>query len=141
MACQTAKAHGRNRVEFYSTAGKQSEQMARDVDWMNRLRAALEDDGFLLYYQPLLHIKSGEVRHYEALLRLKTEHGLVTPPSFLPAAVRFGLMADIDRCVLRRVVRALREFGSSLPDFTPVGEPVRLRVRGRFARQLREIAC
>jgi diguanylate cyclase (GGDEF)-like protein len=117
MACQTAKAHGRNRVEFYSTAGKQSEQMARDIEWMNRLRAALEDDGFLLYYQPLLHIKSGEIRHYEALLRLKTEHGLVTPPSFLPAAVRFGLMADIDRCVLRLVVRALRDFGPSLPNF------------------------
>jgi diguanylate cyclase (GGDEF)-like protein len=117
MACQTAKAHGRNRVEFYSTAGRQSELMARDVEWMNRLRAALEHDGFLLYYQPLLHIRSGEVRHYEALLRLKTENGLVSPPSFLPAAVRFGLMADIDRCVLRLVVRALREFGSSSPSF------------------------
>jgi diguanylate cyclase (GGDEF)-like protein len=118
MACQTAKAHGRNRVEFYSTAGRQSEQMARDVEWMNRLRSALEHDGFLLYYQPLLHIESGEVRHYEALLRLKTEHGLVTPPSFLPAAVRFGLMADVDRCVLRLVVRALGDFGSLQPDFT-----------------------
>jgi diguanylate cyclase (GGDEF)-like protein len=118
MACQTAKAHGRNRVELYSTAGKQSEQMARDVDWMNRLRGALENDGFELHYQPLLHIKSGEVRHYEALLRLKTEDGLVSPPSFLPAAVRFGLMADIDRSVLRQVVRALREFRLTQPDLT-----------------------
>ena len=118
MACQTAKAHGRNRVELYSTAGKQSEQMARDVDWMNRLRAALEHGGLDLYYQPLLHIKSGEVRHYEALLRLKTEHGLVSPPSFLPAAARFGLMADIDRCVLRLAVKALHDFGASQPEFT-----------------------
>jgi diguanylate cyclase (GGDEF)-like protein len=118
MACQTAKAHGRNRVEFYSTAGKQSEQMARDIDWMNRLRAALEHDGFELHYQPLLHIESGTVEHYEALLRLKTEHGLVSPPSFLPAAVRFGLMADIDRCVLRRAVSALGEFQSTRPQLT-----------------------
>jgi len=118
MACQTAKAHGRNRAEFYSTAGKQSEQMARDVDWMNRLRAALENDGLELHYQPLLHIKSGTVQHYEALLRLKTEHGLVSPPSFLPAAVRFGLMADIDRCVLKLVVRALREFRDAQPNLT-----------------------
>jgi diguanylate cyclase (GGDEF)-like protein len=118
MACQTAKAHGRNRVELYSTAGKQSEQMARDVDWMNRIRGALEHGGFDLYYQPLLHIKSGEVRHHEALLRLKTEDGLVSPPVFLPAAARFGLMADLDRCVLRLVVKALRDFGPSLPDFS-----------------------
>jgi diguanylate cyclase (GGDEF)-like protein len=118
MACQTAKAHGRNRVELYSTAGKQSEQMARDVDWMNRLRGALENDGFELHYQPLLHIKTGRVRHYEALLRLKTEDGLVSPPSFLPAAVRFGLMADIDRSVLRRVVRALKDFEETQPELT-----------------------
>jgi EAL domain-containing protein (putative c-di-GMP-specific phosphodiesterase class I) len=118
MACQTAKAHGRNRVEFYSTAGKQSEQMSRDVDWMNRLRGALENDGFELHYQPLLHIKSGKVEHYEALLRLRTEHGLVSPPSFLPAAVRFGLMADIDRCVLKLVARALRECQETHPKVT-----------------------
>jgi EAL domain-containing protein (putative c-di-GMP-specific phosphodiesterase class I) len=92
--------------------------MAHDVDWMNRLRAALEHGGLDLYYQPLLHIRSGEVRHYEALLRLKTEHGLVSPPSFLPAAARFGLMADIDRCVLRLAVKALHDFGASQPEFT-----------------------
>jgi diguanylate cyclase (GGDEF)-like protein len=118
MACQTAKAHGRNRVEFYSTSGKQSELMARDVGWMNRLRAALENGGFELHYQPLLHIKTGEVRHYEALLRLQTEDGLASPASFLPAAVRFGLMADIDRYVLRQAVRALHEFDTTHPGLT-----------------------
>jgi diguanylate cyclase (GGDEF)-like protein len=118
MACQTAKAHGRNRVEFYSSAGKQSEQMARDVDWMNRLRAALENDGLVLHYQPLMHIKTGKAQHYEALLRLKTDEGLVSPPSFLPAAVRFGLMADIDRRVLQLVVRALHELRETHPKLT-----------------------
>ena len=60
MACQTAKAHGRNRVELYNVAGKQSEQMAKDVDWMRSIREALENDEFLLHYQPLLHITSGD---------------------------------------------------------------------------------
>ena len=59
IACQTAKSHGRNRVEVYSVAEKRSEQMAKDVDWMQRIRTALDNDGFVLYYQPLLHIKSG----------------------------------------------------------------------------------
>ena len=45
IACQTAKAHGRNRVELYSAAGKQSEQITKDVTTMNRLRAALETTG------------------------------------------------------------------------------------------------
>jgi EAL domain-containing protein (putative c-di-GMP-specific phosphodiesterase class I) len=115
IACQTAKAHGRNRAEVYSIAEKRSEQMAKDVDWMQRIRAALDTDGFVLYYQPLLHIKSGQVTHYEALLRLKAEDKLVSPQTFLPAAVRFGLMADIDRWVLARAVRALAEFGADDP--------------------------
>jgi diguanylate cyclase (GGDEF)-like protein len=112
IACQTAKAHGRNRVEIYSVAEKRSEQMAKDVDWMQRIRTALTTDGFVLYYQPLLHIKSGEVTHYETLLRLKAEDRLVSPQTFLPAAIRFGLMADIDRWVLARAVRSLAEFGA-----------------------------
>jgi diguanylate cyclase (GGDEF)-like protein len=115
IACQSAKARGRNRLELYSPAGKQSEQIAKDVTIMNRLRVALETDGFELHYQPLLHIKTGVVSHYETLLRLPTEDGVMGPESFLPAAFRFGLMADIDRWVLRRVVRSLAELTPSLP--------------------------
>jgi diguanylate cyclase (GGDEF)-like protein len=115
IACQTAKSHGRNRAELYSVAEKRSEQMAKDVDWMQRIRAALDNNGFVLHYQPLLHIKSGQVSHYEALLRLKADDELVSPQTFLPAAVRFGLMADIDRWVLGSAVRALAEFGAENP--------------------------
>jgi diguanylate cyclase (GGDEF)-like protein len=115
IACQTAKSRGRNRAELYSVAEKRSEQMAKDVDWMHSIRNALDNDGFVLYYQPLLHIGTGAVTHYEALLRLKGEQGLVSPQVFLPAAVRFGLMADIDRWVLGQAARALAEFGADDP--------------------------
>ncbi len=116
MACQAAKARGRNRVEIYSAAGKQSEQVSQDVLMMNRLRAALETDSLELVYQPLMHIKTGVVSHYETLLRLPTADGVLSPQAFLPAAFRFGLMADIDRWVLKRVVRALAELRSSQPE-------------------------
>jgi diguanylate cyclase (GGDEF)-like protein len=111
IACQSAKSRGRNRVEVYSPAGKQSEQISKDVTMMNLLRDALEHDKFELHYQPLMHIESGTISHYETLVRLPTEEGLIGPDSLLPAAFRFGLMADIDRWVLRRVVRALAEIG------------------------------
>ena len=116
IACRSAKAHGRNRVEIYSPAGKQSEQIADDVTTMNRLRAALETDRFELLYQPLMHITTRTVSHYETLLRLPTETGVLRPESFLPAAFRFGLMADIDRWVLKRVVQALAELKPSMPE-------------------------
>ncbi len=115
IACQTAKAHGRNRVELYHASGKQSEQIAKDVATMNLLRAALESDRFQLVYQPLLHIESGAVTHYETLLRLPAGDGVMTPEAFLPAAFRFGLMPEIDRWVLKRVVRALAELTPTMP--------------------------
>jgi diguanylate cyclase (GGDEF)-like protein len=115
IACQAAKAHGRNRAEIYSVAGKQSEQMAKDVEWTRTIRDALEHDKFVLHFQPLLHVRTGTVTHYEALLRLATDDGLVGPQDLLPAAARFGLMADIDGWVLERAVRALAEFGRDDP--------------------------
>ncbi len=115
IACRSAKAHGRNRIEIYSPAGKESEQIAKDVLTMNRLRDALEADRFELLFQPLMHIKTRTVSHYETLLRLPVENGVLGPESFLPAAFRFGLMADIDRWVLRRAVRSLAELTPSMP--------------------------
>jgi diguanylate cyclase (GGDEF)-like protein len=110
MACQTAKTLGRNRAEFYKVSGKQGEMMMQDVAWTRIIRDALEGEGFVLYYQPLMHIRTGRVSHYEVLLRLQTENGLTGPLSFLPAATRFGLMGDIDQWVVRNAVQALSRF-------------------------------
>jgi diguanylate cyclase (GGDEF)-like protein len=115
IACRSAKTHGRNRVEIYSPAGRESERIAKDVVTMNRLRDALEHERFELMYQPLMHIETGSVTHYETLLRLPTEDAVLGPDTFLPAAFRFGLMAEIDRWVLKRVVRSLAELTPSMP--------------------------
>jgi EAL domain-containing protein (putative c-di-GMP-specific phosphodiesterase class I) len=79
--------------------------------WLARLRRALEDDRFVLHYQPIVSLADGRVSHYEALVRLADEpHGrLVAPASFLPAAERYGLVRDIDRVVLGRVASLLAE--------------------------------
>jgi diguanylate cyclase (GGDEF)-like protein len=118
IACQSAKARGRNRVEVYSPSGRESEQIARDVTLASTLREALANDGFELHYQPLMEVVSGDISHFEALLRLPTAEGILGPESFLPAATRFGLMAEIDRWVLARVVRALRDITPSAPTIT-----------------------
>jgi EAL domain-containing protein (putative c-di-GMP-specific phosphodiesterase class I) len=77
--------------------------------WLARLRQALENDLFVLHYQPIVSLRDGRVSHYEALVRLADEpHGrLVAPGSFLPAAERYGLVRDIDRLVLGRVAALL----------------------------------
>ncbi len=116
MACHAAKHHGRNRIEVYNHASKQSEQMEIDVLWMRNIRRSLETNAFVLNYQPLLHIPSGEISHYEALLRIKTDRGLIGPSTFLPAAVRFGLMHDIDMWVIEAAIRAAAEYSPEIPN-------------------------
>ena len=111
MACQTAKANGRNRVEFYNVSTKQSERMVQDVEWMRLIRHALEHEELLLHYQPLMHIPTGTISHYEALLRLKTPQGVIGPQTFLPAAARFGLLDEIDQWVVKHSIEALAQAG------------------------------
>jgi EAL domain-containing protein (putative c-di-GMP-specific phosphodiesterase class I) len=74
--------------------------------WLARLRRALAADLFVLHYQPIVSLADGGVSHYEALVRLADERGghLIAPASFLPAAERYGLIRDIDRMVLAKVI-------------------------------------
>ena len=110
IACREAKSRGRNRLEFYKVSRREAEQMAADVGWMRRLREAVDNDAFVLRYQPIAHVASGEISHHEVLLRMKTENGqLIGPDLFLPAAVRFGLMAEIDAWMIRNVIATLAE--------------------------------
>jgi EAL domain-containing protein (putative c-di-GMP-specific phosphodiesterase class I) len=69
----------------------------------------LEEQLFVLHYQPIVSLKDGNVSHYEALVRLADEPGgkLVAPGRFLPAAERYGLVREIDRMVLGKVVTLL----------------------------------
>jgi EAL domain-containing protein (putative c-di-GMP-specific phosphodiesterase class I) len=92
--------------------------------WFERLRHALREDRFVLHYQPIVALDSGEVSHYEALVRLADGPGgeLVAPGCFLPAAERYGLVREIDRLVVGRVAALL---GAALP---PADRSERLRV-------------
>jgi EAL domain-containing protein (putative c-di-GMP-specific phosphodiesterase class I) len=81
--------------------------------WLARLRRALEEDLFVLHYQPIMSLQDRSVSHYEALVRLADEPGagLVAPGRFLPAAERYGLIREIDRMVLGKVTALLADRG------------------------------
>ena len=111
IACREAKASGRNRVEFYRVSKRENEQKTADVGWMRKLREAIDNDQFVLRFQPVVHIESGETAHYEVLLRLANDDGdIVGPDAFLPAAVRFGLMAEIDAWMIRHAIQAQKRY-------------------------------
>jgi EAL domain-containing protein (putative c-di-GMP-specific phosphodiesterase class I) len=84
-----------------------------------KLRAALTEDGFVLYYQPKLHLKSGLMRGTEAVIRmLHRRRGLILPAHFMPVAERSDIVNDIGAWTLHMACRTAMtwpaRFGVSL---------------------------
>ncbi|MEM8765926.1 MAG: EAL domain-containing protein [Pseudomonadota bacterium] len=103
IACRLAKSQGRNRACRYSPDEKHIESIKSDVEWQNKLKRALKGTGdtrLELYYQPIQRLSDGSVRHFEVLVRLREGDELFQPDQFLPSAVRFGLMRDVDHWVV-----------------------------------------
>lgn len=115
IACRDAKEAGRNRLALYERSGKEESQDTADVGWVNRLRNALEMDGFELRFQPINNIHTGETTHHEVLIRLRAEDGkLVSPDAFLSSAMRFGLMSEIDFWMIEHAASAYAEYSDPM---------------------------
>ena len=77
-------------------------------DWGSRLKTALETDGFQLAYQPIVNLHGDAAEYFEVLLRLVGRHGeLIHAGEFMPAAENLGMMAAIDRWVIREAIQSL----------------------------------
>ncbi len=73
------------------------------------LRRALEQEEFVLYYQPKIDLRSGRIAGAEALLRWQRPGcGLVPPLEFIPAAEKNGLIESIGAWAIREACRQMR---------------------------------
>jgi diguanylate cyclase (GGDEF)-like protein len=116
IACREAKSAGRNRMQFFEKSSHIVERATSDVGWMNRLRNAVDADSFELRFQPINRIDTGATIHHEVLLRLRGDDGkLMSPDAFLPSAVRFGLMSEIDLWTIRHSAEAFAEYVEDSP--------------------------
>jgi EAL domain-containing protein (putative c-di-GMP-specific phosphodiesterase class I) len=68
----------------------------------NDLRSALKGDQFRVYFQPIVHLKTGKIHKAEALIRWQhPQRGLVSPLEFIPLAEASGLILDIGEWVFK----------------------------------------
>jgi len=114
MACYRAKEGGRNQVFIYQTEDIEMSRREGDMDWVRRLRLALEHNRFRLHAQTITALQgssAGSGLHLEVLLRLAEDNTEepIAPGCFIPAAEHYGMMPAIDRWVVRHTLDALAQ--------------------------------
>jgi len=109
IAMYHAKESGRNTFQFFNS--DMNAQIVERVSFENGLRRALENDEFILEYQPEIDIASGAMVGVEALIRWQhPELGLLKPERFIDVAEECGLMIPIGNWVLLQACRQGRRW-------------------------------
>lgn len=110
-ACYIAKEKGRNRIHIYSEEDSDMQQHQSQMEWINVINNALDNDLFILYYQRIVAVEDEHASlHYELLLRMKdNQQNIIGPDTFIPSAERYNLMTNIDRWVIKSYFRWLSQ--------------------------------
>ncbi len=108
-ALRSAQNEGGNRIVVSDPAAEDKADEARNRHWLALLKDALSNDGFILFYQPIISLHGAEGEFYEILLRMQGPKGEIGPAFFMPVAERHKLMPAIDRWVIANAIKALVE--------------------------------
>jgi diguanylate cyclase (GGDEF)-like protein/PAS domain S-box-containing protein len=122
IAMYDAKEAGRDRASTYDKSEDRQTVMHARLTWADRIRAAIDEQRFLLHAQPIVSLTDDPKPRHELLIRMLGEDGdLIPPASFLYVAERFDLIQQIDRWVLHQAI-------GLLADEQHAGHDIRLNV-------------
>jgi diguanylate cyclase (GGDEF)-like protein len=120
-----------------------SSKLAARLAVEHRLRGALENDRYILYYQPKIDIATGKLEGVEALLRWDDpERGIISPGEFLPILESTGMIVGVGEWALQHAAADCKRWKAAglQPVHVAVNcSPLQLR-RSGFVEQVLEIA-
>jgi len=116
LAMYAVKNTSKNGFKFFHTSMMDQQIKISNIE--NILREAIKNDGFKLVYQPQVELRTGQIKGYEALLRLRDHH--ISPNDFIGVAEKNGLIISIGRIVTQKVIKQLYEWKKQGLDIKPV---------------------
>jgi len=108
MAMYHAKDKGKNNFQFFENSLNVNMQQRLNME--NRIREALKDDEFELYYQPQFDINTGQISGVEALIRwFDQSNKCIAPLDFIPVAEESNLIIEIGKWVTERACQQFNQ--------------------------------
>jgi diguanylate cyclase (GGDEF)-like protein len=109
LAMYSAKSDGRGTYRMFDPEMDAVVQARRLLE--RDMRTALAQDGFRLFYQPLVNLQTKKVTAFEALMRWQhPERGMVPPSDFIPVAEEMGLIVQLGEWALRQACAEATEW-------------------------------
>lgn len=115
MALRAAQLHGPSGWFMYDSGELPPSEIKGSVRWRTTIQNALDDNKFVLYFQPVID-NVMRVHHHEVLARMEDGRGeLISAKVFFPMAKKCGLIPEIDKQVLTAIAETLEK-----NPFTPI---------------------
>jgi len=122
QAMYVAKESGKNRYHLFDTVQDDAVKVQRES--LEAIRSALDNQQFVLHYQPKVNMKTGTVIGVEALIRWQhPQRGLLNPIDFLPVIENHSMSIEMGEWVIDTVLTQIsqwQEMGLNLPISTSV---------------------
>lgn len=112
QAMYSAKLAGKNCYQLFNAEHDRNQRAHNET--LERIQQALTEDEFVLYYQPKVNLRTGDVVGAEALIRWQhPQRGLLAPGAFLPAIEGHAISVNIGDWVLTTALAQMQTWADA----------------------------
>lgn len=113
MALNYARQHKKPYVIYKEELDIQKKYQENQI-WIKRLKEALKNHNFIVYYQPIINNHTGNVEKYESLIRMKLGDKIISPIFFLDVAKKSRLYPSITKKVIDESLKLAKNYEISV---------------------------